>query len=50
MLGTYGVQGVPTMVVDGRFVTSASRAGGVPQMMEVLEFLVARARDERSKK
>ena len=50
MLGTYGVQGVPTMVVDGRFVTSASRAGGVPQMMEVLEFLVARARDERNRK
>ena len=50
MLDTYEVRGVPSMVVDGRYVTSASRAGGVPQMMQVLEFLVARARDERSKK
>jgi len=50
MLDTYDVRGVPSMVVDGRYVTSASRAGGVPQMMQVLEFLVARARDERSKK
>ena len=50
MLETYDVRGVPSMVVDGRYVTSASRAGGVPQMIEVLEFLVARARDERNKK
>jgi thiol:disulfide interchange protein DsbA len=50
MLETYDVKGVPSLVVDGHYVTSASRAGGVPQMMEVLEFLVARARDERNKK
>ena len=50
MLETYDVKGVPSLVVDGRYVTSASRAGGVPQMMQVLEFLVARARDERNKK
>lgn len=50
MLDTYKVKGVPTMVVDGRYVTSASLAGGVKEMMNVLEFLVARAREERGKK
>ena len=50
MLDTYNVKGVPSLVVDGHYVTSASLAGGVPQMMQVLEFLVARARDERAKK
>ena len=50
MLDTYNVKGVPSLVVDGHYVTSASLAGGVPQMMQVLEYLVARARDERSKK
>jgi hypothetical protein len=38
------------MVVDGRYATSASLAGGVKEMMDVLEFLVARAREERGKK
>jgi len=50
MLDTYSVKGVPSLVVDGHYVTSASLAGGVPQMMQVLEYLVARARDERNKK
>ena len=50
MLDTYNVKGVPSLVVDGHYVTSASLAGGVPQMMQVLEYLVARARDERNKK
>jgi thiol:disulfide interchange protein DsbA len=50
MLETYNVKGVPSLVVDGHYVTSAALAGGVPQMMEVLEYLVARARDERNKK
>jgi thiol:disulfide interchange protein DsbA len=50
MLDTYNVKGVPSMVVDGRYLTSASLAGGVKEMMGVLEFLVARAREERGKK
>jgi thiol:disulfide interchange protein DsbA len=50
MLATYNVQGVPTMVVDGRYVTSARMAGGVKEMMDVLDFLVARARAEHGKK
>ncbi len=50
LLGTYGVRGVPTLVVDGRYVTSARLAGSVNDMMAVLEFLVERARAERAKK
>jgi len=50
MLNTYNVQGVPTLVVDGRYVTSARMAGGVKEMMDVLDFLVARAREEHGKK
>ena len=50
MLDTYKVNGVPTLVVDGKYATSARLAGGVKEMMDVLEFLVARAREERGKK
>lgn len=50
MLDTYGVRGVPTFVVDGRYATSARLAGGVKEMMGVVEYLVGRARDERAKK
>ena len=50
MLDTYGVRGVPTFVIDGRYATSARLAGGVKEMMSVVEYLVGRARDERAKK
>jgi protein dithiol oxidoreductase (disulfide-forming) len=50
MLDTYKVNGVPSLVVDGKYVTSARLAGGVKEMIDVLEFLVARAREERGKK
>ena len=50
MLDAYKVKGVPSMVVDGRYLTSANLAGGVKEMMDVLAFLVARAREERGKK
>lgn len=49
MLSTYDIHGVPTMVVNGRYVTSARMAGGVKEMIDVLEFLVARARAEDGK-
>jgi thiol:disulfide interchange protein DsbA len=50
MLGTYGVRGVPSIVVDGRYVTSARMAGGTGEMMAVVEHLVGLARQERAKK
>ncbi len=47
MLDTYGIQGVPTFVVDGRYVTSARLAGGVEEAVEVVDHLVDRVRAER---
>lgn len=49
-LATYDISGVPTFVVDGRYVTSARLSGSVPNMMRVVDQLVARARQERGKK
>ena len=49
MLETYNVRGVPTMVVDGKFATSARMANGVKEMMDVVEFLVQRASKERKR-
>jgi thiol:disulfide interchange protein DsbA len=46
----YNIRGVPSIAVDGRYVTSARLAGGVKQMMEVAAYLVNRAREERLKK
>lgn len=50
MLETYQVRGVPSLVIDGKYITSARMAGSVSQMMVVVEQLVDRARAERGKK
>jgi thiol:disulfide interchange protein DsbA len=50
MLATYDVRGVPSMVVDGRYLTSARMAGGVREMMAVVAYLVELARQDRAKK
>ena len=47
-LDTYGVKGVPTLVVDGKYLTSARLAGSVPHMMETVQYLVERAAGERT--
>ena len=46
----YGVAGVPTVIVDGKFRTSARLAGGVKELLTVVDALVARARAERRAK
>jgi thiol:disulfide interchange protein DsbA len=45
----YNIQAVPTMVVDGKFVTSSDRIGGHGQVPAALDTLVAKARAERPK-
>jgi thiol:disulfide interchange protein DsbA len=50
MLVAYEVTGVPAFVVDGKYLTSARMSGGVRQMVEVVDFLVNRARNERPKR
>ncbi len=44
-----GVGGVPSFVVDGRYVTSVGLAGGEDKIFPLLEELVARAARERQK-
>lgn len=48
-LDAYGVKGVPTFVVDGKYLTSARLAGSVPRMIETVQYLVERAAGERKK-
>jgi thiol:disulfide interchange protein DsbA len=43
----YQVDTTPSVVVDGRYLTSSGMAGGVAALMEVVDALVAMARDER---
>lgn len=49
-LGEHEVRGVPSFVVAGRYLTSARMAGGVKEMMAVVEHLVERVRRERAAK
>src|SRR6202165_3337888 len=43
----YNIQAVPTIVVDGKFLTSSDRIGGHGQVPAALDVLVAKARAER---
>lgn len=47
LLETYKISGVPSMVVDGKYVTSSRMAGDTKEMMNVVDVLVTRARQER---
>lgn len=47
-LDSYGIKGVPTFIVDGKYATSARLAGSVPHMMETVAYLVERAAGERT--
>jgi len=47
LLKSYDVRGVPTFIVDGRFLTSARLAGGTQQVIQVVDHLVKLAREER---
>ena len=40
MQGRYGVRGTPTVVINGKYRTSASLAGGYDNMIRVIEALV----------
>jgi thiol:disulfide interchange protein DsbA len=43
----YNIQAVPTMIVDGKFMTSSDRIGGHANVPAALDALIARARAER---
>ncbi len=44
---TYGITSVPTLVVGGKYTTSAMEAGSSEKAMEVVDFLVQKIRKER---
>lgn len=46
----YGVTGVPTFIIDGKYITSESMTGSEPRLFEVLDQLIAKARSERGGK
>ena len=46
---TFDIQSVPTVVVDGKFVTGSDKVGSHAQLPAALDELVAKARGERSK-
>ena len=48
-LARYEVKGVPTFVVDGKYLTSARLAGSTAGMMKVVEYLISKAAAERKK-
>ena len=43
----YGINGVPAIIVDGRYRTSPSLAGSHEKLLEVINFLVEKARKAR---
>ncbi len=49
MTRSYEIRGVPSIVVDGKFLTSARMTGGTNELMRVLDQLAALARKERGK-
>jgi thiol:disulfide interchange protein DsbA len=49
MVQNYDIKGVPSIVVDGKFVTSARMTGGTRELMQVVGQLVELARKERGK-
>jgi thiol:disulfide interchange protein DsbA len=49
MIQSYDIKGVPSIVVDGKYVTSARMTGGTRELMQALGQLVELARKERGK-
>jgi thiol:disulfide interchange protein DsbA len=43
----YQIESVPTLIVDGKFMTNANIAGGHDQVLEVLDFLIRKSAAER---
>ena len=45
----YNIQSVPTVIVDGKFITASDRVGGHALLPGAIDVLVAKARAERPK-
>jgi thiol:disulfide interchange protein DsbA len=49
MTKRYGITGVPSLIVDGRYRTSASLAGTHQKALQVVSFLIDKVKAERAK-
>jgi thiol:disulfide interchange protein DsbA len=45
----YGIEGVPTLIVDGKFKTSSALVGGPDRLMQMADYLVKKSAAERKK-
>ena len=43
----YAIEGTPSLVVDGRYLTSSSMAESMPQVITILDGLIVMAREKR---
>jgi len=50
MTADYDIHGTPSIVVDGKFLTSTSMTPGIPQVIPVLDGLIRLARQQRLEK
>lgn len=48
MTQRYGINGVPSLVINGKYRTSASEAGSHEMMIKVADFLIAQQREANS--
>ena len=46
----YGVEGTPSLVVDGKYLTAPSMTGSHESAIQVLDQLIDKARQERTSK
>jgi thiol:disulfide interchange protein DsbA len=42
MMKDYQLKGVPQLAINGKYITSGRMAGGMPEMIKVLDFLIAK--------
>jgi thiol:disulfide interchange protein DsbA len=45
-----GATGVPSLVIDGKYITSSTMAGGNAQALQVADYLIGKARAEKKAK
>jgi thiol:disulfide interchange protein DsbA len=49
MVKAYNVDGTPTIIVDGKYRVTGASAGGYPQLIELVDWLVQKEIDAKSK-
>jgi len=45
-----GATGVPTLMIDGRYITSSTMAGGNNEALQIADFIINNVRKDRNKK